>query len=609
MPPKRKATSSASKSAERTKRTVAGNTSLHTTQSVSKSTKPVSPAASAHDPTIPPNGANGPLAALPFASVANNPGPSTAQTASGDNTYVWEILNGDTRDRLVVNTAATNRLILTFCHRISKQTVKHEYQKEKKKVKKLEDIDWNDPEDIREINIWRNHVFHHKMGFPSKVKKYLWCPYETAYLELVYGAIRKAISVKDHAPMPHESIIFERFNAFFDQRGDIKDKNGNLVPPRGVRDLGSLQSYVQRPGNAIRPHREVIKSSLINKIEDAWDPRITDAEIDSHLATRRTVVPSKKTKVAKVDPSNATGGTANSKPGSSKASPIPAIENLHGPSSAGTANSTMSNTGSSARGSKKPYAPTLPPSTASPKNSSTSSGPEPTLPKPISKPHPYTVITTEEEFQKLRDDGWSVPEFPETDEEALKRHRESENDTSGSDNWHILAEISHENRLERRSELALGYYERNEARLAFYKDPTEVNEDRRKKELACRKKMQSHRGSDEDDRERVEADTGEDTGKATGNDTKGAAKAICTTGGKNRSSDDSEGEVQRRDGAAAANCLLGHATIPPFGYLGNIRDLETNPRFPKSERDLAETNVIALRKFHAAHDKAFDKHE
>jgi hypothetical protein len=127
--------------------------------------------------------------------------------------------------------------------------------------------------------------------------------------------------------------------------------------------------------------------------------------------------------------------------------------------------------------------------------------------------------------------------------------------------------------------------------------------------LHVERKMQSHRGSDEDDRERVEADTGEDTGKATGNDTKGAAKAICTTGGKNRSSDDSEGEVQRRDGAAAANCLLGHATIPPFGYLGNIRDLETNPRFPKSERDLAETNVIALRKFHAAHDKAFDKHE
>jgi hypothetical protein len=589
MPPKRKATSSHSKPVKKPRGTVAddpGNVTTHL------------PASPAQDPTIPTVGTNGALPTLPIGSMVDVSGPDAVATESKDDGHDWEVLNGQTRDPLIVGTAAAIHLILTFRHRTTKEVVQHEYMRKKK-----EDINWNDSKDIQDINKWRTHIFRFKMKFPAKVEKHLWSPYETAYLELVYEAIQKAISVEDHPPMPHENKIFERFNAFFDKRSDIRDKKGRLMPPLEMRDKVSLATYVRRPNSVIRAHREVIQSSLIDQSDSAWNPKITDAEIETHLANSKTGVPpkTKTTKIAKGGPNKLSGAVTNSKPGSSNASSIDDILQIQGPSYAGKANGIMPGTDSPARGSKGPDAPTLPPSTESRERPSTTSGAGQTLPKQNNRPCPPAIVTTEEEFQKLRDDGWSVPDLPMTDEEALERHRESENDASRSDQWHILAEISLEDRMNRRPELALGYYKRNEGRLAFYKDLTEEDEDKRNEQLVLKAKGQAQRGLEEGNEGNAGGDIGDDK--------EGATKRMVTEEEEDESEDEYEGEVQRRDGAAAANCLLGYATIPPFGYQGNIRDLETDPRFLKSERNMAETNVIALRKFHAAQDEAFDKGE
>jgi hypothetical protein len=197
--------------------------------------------------------------------------------------HVWEIMDGDSRDRLVVGVAAPERLILRLRNRMTDTKETPTY------TKKAAEIDWNNADHIGKINKWRNQVFTRDYKFPPLVPRSGWLPYETAYLELLYQKLLLVAASDSTTVLPHSSKIVEAFHKFFDDRDDITDKNGIVQPPLESRTRESITSYIRRKSNDVSKLYAQIKDRQKDKSDNAQVPAITDAEIDAYMLNKTVV--------------------------------------------------------------------------------------------------------------------------------------------------------------------------------------------------------------------------------------------------------------------------------------------------------------------------------
>lgn len=165
MPPKRKATSSPKKPSKKTRTEVSDVTIRHSTRNRSVTTG--SSTKSNHS-----------IKHMPDTNT-DDVGAKTAPRPMQDEDHIWEILDNDSPDPILVGNPAPHRLTLRFRHRVTMKVESYTYPK-----KKAEEIDWNSKEDVEDINKWRRQVFRRGKGFSAKVTKLPWAPYERAYLEI-----------------------------------------------------------------------------------------------------------------------------------------------------------------------------------------------------------------------------------------------------------------------------------------------------------------------------------------------------------------------------------------------------------------------------------------
>ncbi|KAI4624711.1 hypothetical protein J4E83_004387 [Alternaria metachromatica] len=215
-----------------------------------------------------------------------HPGSKAVKAPDEDANFEWEILGGDERSTLVVGKDQANRLTLTFHHRHDRNEKDRVFTYERREAT---DIDWNSKDHIRDINKWRNQIFVQNMKFPPKVTHTPWTPFETAYLELFHEKLLEAAAGKtDTFVAPHNELIYKAFNDYFEDRTDIRDKNGKPIEEGlGTRPPGGLNSYLNRAGTTLRGLRDrmgALKPKLKkSKKEDTWMPTITDDEIELYI--------------------------------------------------------------------------------------------------------------------------------------------------------------------------------------------------------------------------------------------------------------------------------------------------------------------------------------
>ncbi|KAI4709358.1 hypothetical protein J4E89_006107 [Alternaria sp. Ai002NY15] len=215
-----------------------------------------------------------------------HPGSKAVKAPDEDANFEWEILDGDERSTLVVGEAQPKRLTLTFHHRHDKNEKDRVFTYDRKKAK---EIDWNNKDHIRDINKWRNQIFVQNMKFTPKVTHTPWAPFETAYLELFHEKLLEAATGKtDTFVAPHNELIYQAFNDYFEGRTDVPDKGGKpMEEALGTRPPGGLNSYLNRADTKIRGLRDRMKALepklKKSKKEDAWMPDITDEEIQQYI--------------------------------------------------------------------------------------------------------------------------------------------------------------------------------------------------------------------------------------------------------------------------------------------------------------------------------------
>ncbi|KAI4606385.1 hypothetical protein J4E80_010137 [Alternaria sp. BMP 0032] len=215
-----------------------------------------------------------------------HPGSKAVKAPDEDANFEWEILDGDERSTLVVGEAQPKRLTLTFHHRHDRNEKDRVFTYDRKKAT---EINWNNKDHIRDINKWRNQIFVQNMKFPPKVTHTPWTPFETAYLELFHEKLLEAAAGKtDTFVAPHNELIFEAFNDYFEGRTDIRDKSNEVMEEAlGTRPPGGLNSYLNRAGTNIRGLRDRMRALepklKKSKKEDAWMPDITDDEIEQYI--------------------------------------------------------------------------------------------------------------------------------------------------------------------------------------------------------------------------------------------------------------------------------------------------------------------------------------
>jgi hypothetical protein len=187
----------------------------------------------------------------------------------------WEIVGDDSRDPVEINKPEPKRLTLTLREKKSGKPRPFTYSV------KAEDFDWTSKKDIDALNKYRNNVFT-THGFPPKVSKYHWLPYEDAWLELVF---QKLYDDKGHTSKPAKSKILEAFNNFFEGRTNLYDAKGHKVPARKARDNSSFSSHLKSP--KLRALYDIVKDGMKDKSAGAWVPDITDAEIEAQMSERK----------------------------------------------------------------------------------------------------------------------------------------------------------------------------------------------------------------------------------------------------------------------------------------------------------------------------------
>ncbi|KAF2036454.1 hypothetical protein EK21DRAFT_83424 [Setomelanomma holmii] len=476
---------------------------------------------------------------------------------SGDNNndQFFEILNGDTRDALRVGVAAPSRLKLGLRHKTTGETLRFEYTKAEN------EINWSSREDINLINKWRRQIFTRK-GFPAKVSKYPWTPFEVAYLELAWEKMKLVASADDDAMLPHQSKIFEAFNEFFEGRSDLKDRKGGAALEREFRDYGSLDTRLRRVNSGLKALHDNLKDRIKSgdKSENAWVPDITDEEIEAYIESKSVTyddeswgwwkdAAKKKKECADAGSKqkNQSGTTINPD-GTSANNPskdiVDAAENTIVPE-------TMvdSPNQDAQRGTRQQ--PSMP---SSPKPSiqvqSNRSPREPQVESEwiVHKEAPVD-LTPPEEIARLKSLGFITPEIPENDDEAIERHITEQNKKVTDVSWNRQAFEDLDDRIKRRGALPKDV----KAREDWSRDP--------------QAKYEGGLGEEENWHE--------------------------------------ESMRVRVTGAAAVNGLLNAAVLPPVGYSGHIRDLVKNRRLPDDELRLADTNAEALETLHKIHDENF----
>ncbi|KAI4677311.1 uncharacterized protein J4E88_007119 [Alternaria novae-zelandiae] len=215
-----------------------------------------------------------------------HPGSKAVKAPDEDANFEWEILDGDERSTLVVGKDQANRLTLTFHHRHDRNEKDRVFTYERREAT---DIDWNSKDHIRDINKWRNQIFVQNMKFPPKVTHTPWTPFETAYLELFHEKLLEAATGKtDTFVAPHNELIYKAFNDYFEDRTDIRDKNGKPIEEGlGTRPPGGLNSYLNRADTKVRGLRDRMKALepklKKSKKDDTWMPTITDDEIEQYI--------------------------------------------------------------------------------------------------------------------------------------------------------------------------------------------------------------------------------------------------------------------------------------------------------------------------------------
>ncbi|KAI4658069.1 uncharacterized protein J4E79_007050 [Alternaria viburni] len=215
-----------------------------------------------------------------------HPGSKAVKAPDEDANFEWEILGGDKRSTLVVGEAQPKRLTLKFHHRHDNNEKDRTFEYDRRAAK---DIDWNNKDHIRDINKWRNQIFVQNMKFTPKVTHTPWAPFETAYLELFHEKLLEAATGKtDTFVAPHNELIYQAFNDYFEGRTDIPDKSGKpMEEALGTRPPGGLNSYLNRADTNLRGLRDRMKALKPklkkSKKEDAWMPDITDDEIEQYI--------------------------------------------------------------------------------------------------------------------------------------------------------------------------------------------------------------------------------------------------------------------------------------------------------------------------------------
>jgi hypothetical protein len=255
MPPKRKATDDDGNSPKKARLGVPEVSTRRSTRSKSKSKEPSTEPEESPSPT-------------PDLKSIN----AKRKKTEGE----WEVVGDDSRDPVEMNKPEPKRLTLTLREKKSGKLRPFTYSV------KAEDFDWTSKKDIDALNKYRNNVFT-THGFPPKVFKYHWLPYEDAWLELV---LQKLYDDKDHTPKPDKSEILEAFNNFFEGRTDLYDAKGHKVPARKARDNSSFSSHLKSP--KIRALYDIVKDGMKDKSAGAWVPDITDAEIEAQMSKSKS---------------------------------------------------------------------------------------------------------------------------------------------------------------------------------------------------------------------------------------------------------------------------------------------------------------------------------
>ncbi|KAH7384614.1 hypothetical protein BKA66DRAFT_392120, partial [Pyrenochaeta sp. MPI-SDFR-AT-0127] len=414
----------------------------------------------------------------------------------------WEILNGDTRDPVLVGVPQPQRLTLSFRHTTTGETSGPLVYK-----KPADQIGWDNIAEIKKINSWRTQIFNRKK-FPPKVEKTSWTPDEVAYLELLHEKVK--IAAKNNTlQRPNNARILEEFNRFFHTPEDRKDGSGDFLQRRPARDLNQISTKMNRSNTRIRKLRDDLQNLPKTSTDTAYMPTITQDEINNYLrdgTVNDTYLPHSPPKAdrqsSRANLSTSFGVQGDLAPGDDNSSPSS--------TSSSSSDSVISTPNDSERRQN-----------ASPKNSA-------------------VHITSPEELEKRKSEGWEIPDFPKNNEEALRRHRELAVNSPQNISWHKQAIEDLDSRIDSSSScIAKGRVNRE----SWFRDRPDIpnHPDAIKHELWHKESL-------------------------------------------------------RKPGAAAVNGLLGAAIIPPFGYRGPIRDLVTKKLLPADELLTAEKSAEAMEK-------------
>jgi hypothetical protein len=493
----------------------------------------------------------------PSNSSMEQDNPDTMQTnsktkkksynAAGDTLTEWELLDGASRNPFQVGVPEPQRLVVRFRNKLSGKV---------DTCKRAEDeiIDWNNAAEIYVLNRWRRQLFTRR-GFPNLVTKLPWIPQETAYLELMYEKLREKVHSDASIQLPNQKKVFEAFNEFFEDRTDLTDEQGQLVPQRGHRNDTSLDSYVRRKKNPVSVVRKEILDKMKSMGDDAWLPDITNEEIEARVNNKARVPTAPALLKRK--------GNDVTKP---KAKGLPVAKTSKSGNKSKT--NTTKDIGGAAvpelsttpRMSEPPFTTGQPPSKSAPAAETTppaqSNHVKESLKKGTKK-QAYTEqsITTNNEFAKLRAEGWNCPTLPESDDEAFRLHSESMEDVAFGADWPISPEQALDERLKRNPVKFSKRGDRAGHRGEWYRD--------------CKSKGQYVKDEDGDEVEIV--------------------------------------APERFETAATTNAVLGYATIPPFGFRGDTHKLREDPRMPETELILTRLSREAQQVLHDAHETAFDE--
>jgi hypothetical protein len=212
---------------------------------------------------------------------------SSTKSNTEDEEGSWEILGEDTREPLKIGVAAPKRLTLRFRHKKNKKIRSFSYKK-----KKADEVDWNNQDDVKDIQKWRNQISKRK-EFPPMVSRTQWTAFETGYLELFLRKIQLAAETDDTVVMPHTKKILKAFNDYFESRNDIKDKKGNVLDSMTARSSGSLTSHMNRPNSKLRKLRDAMSDLPISNGDDVYMPEITDIEIEVYINNKTVTTDSR----------------------------------------------------------------------------------------------------------------------------------------------------------------------------------------------------------------------------------------------------------------------------------------------------------------------------